>query len=41
MMNRTPDLIVSRRGRRRAPLASDINISFCCSYSCSSFILMD
>lgn len=31
------DLEVSRRGRRRAPLALDI--SFCCSYSCSSVIL--
>jgi hypothetical protein len=27
---------VSRRGRRRAPLAFDINLS--CSYSCSSFV---
>lgn len=30
------DLRISRRGRRRAPLALDIN--FCCSYSCSSVI---
>jgi hypothetical protein len=31
------DLRVSRRGRRRAPLAFDINL--CCSYSCSSVVL--
>jgi hypothetical protein len=33
------DLRVSRRGRRRAPLAVDVNMS--CSYSCSSIILSD
>jgi len=33
------DLRVSRRGRRRAPLAFDINL--CCSYSCSSVVLTD
>ena len=32
------DLHVSRRGRRRAPLALDI--SFCCSYCCSSIIIL-
>lgn len=32
----TLDLRVSRRGRRRAPLA--LTISFCCCYSCSSII---
>jgi hypothetical protein len=31
------DLRITRRGRRRAPLAFDINLS--CSYSCSSFVL--
>jgi hypothetical protein len=35
----TPRLRVSRRGRRRAPLAFEID--FCCCYSCSSVILMD
>ena len=35
----SPVLRVSRRGRRRAPLAFDINLS--CSYSCSSIILAD
>jgi hypothetical protein len=38
-INDTLRLRVTRRGRRRAPLASDVNLS--CSYSCSSIILMD
>jgi hypothetical protein len=33
------DLSVSRRGLRALPLAFDIN--FCCSYSCSSIVLVD
>jgi hypothetical protein len=38
-MKSTLDLRVSRRGRRRAPLAT--TITFSCSYSCSSIIYTD
>jgi hypothetical protein len=39
MKDQRLDLRVSRRGRRRAPLAFDITL--CCSYSCSSIFKFD
>jgi hypothetical protein len=35
-MRTNDDLRISRRGRRRAPLAGDFDFS--CCYSCSSFV---